>query len=200
MEKLRYRMLQTITVNNIEGYGFSIIWLANGFMATVAVKLKTPEKVVEFNYDLSASDWDKRDHQHFASWDTIKYITRDGFEFMISDDKTNETGNMEQNIYENTWNRAFRLRIDSENLLVEGSLTKRPETVVYNSANKFYKNDPRYWVSDEWTFNMISAGKWIHNGVEVDLEKNSQRVFGDMIATQGIWPYKMSQVYLEFSF
>jgi len=51
MEKTRYRMFQALTVNNIEGYGFSIIWLANGFMATMAIKLKTPEKVVELNYD-----------------------------------------------------------------------------------------------------------------------------------------------------
>jgi len=120
---------------------------------------------------------------------------------MISDDKTSEEGSMiDKNIYENTWNRAFRVKIDKENFLLEGSLTKRPETVVYSSANTFYKNDPRYWVSDEWTFNMISTGKWVHNGVEVNLETDSKRVFGDMVAKQGIFPYKLSEVYLEFSF
>lgn len=199
-------MFHALTVNNIEGYGFSIIWLANGFMATMAIKLRTPEKVTELNYDLSPEDWDKMDFRNFASWDTVKYITKDGFEFMISDDKTNEDGSMtDKNIYENTWNRAFRVKIDKENFFLEGSLTKRPETVVYSSANTFYKADPTYWVHDEMTFNMISTGKWIHNYVEVNLERDnygnhSKRVFGDMVATQGIFPYKMSKVYLEFSF
>ena len=88
MQFARYRMIHALTVSNLEGYGFSIILAAGGYFGIVQVKLRTPDKVTELKYDLTPGDWSKQDFVNFTSWDSIKYITKDGFELMISDDKT----------------------------------------------------------------------------------------------------------------
>jgi len=38
----------------------------------------------------------------------VKYINREGFELMISDDKLDGRSQHERDIKENTWTRAFR--------------------------------------------------------------------------------------------
>lgn len=104
------------------------------------------------------------------------------------------------NFWETTWNRAFRLRIDKEDQLIEGSLTKRKDSSIYTTASRFDRNHAHQWQHEEALFNLISTARWVHKGKEVNLETDSARVYGDMMSTQGVFPYKSSGVYLEFSF